>query len=123
MSHPPRLKPAPADSVPVRVASLGRSEGRPSDPPAPLCPEAVSERPQPAGTDRQGDNKGRPLPACLEPMLSLEDLAAVLNCSRRLVERLRSAGRLPRPDLRIGKMPRWKVQTIREWIDRVGRPC
>ena len=58
----------------------------------------------------------------IEPMLSIDDLAAILSCSRRLVERMRSAGRLPKPDIKIGKMPRWKPETIRRWIAEGGRP-
>jgi predicted DNA-binding transcriptional regulator AlpA len=58
----------------------------------------------------------------LEALLSVADLALVLNASRRAVERMRAAGKLPRPDLRVGKLPRWKPETIREWIERGGRP-
>jgi predicted DNA-binding transcriptional regulator AlpA len=58
----------------------------------------------------------------IEPMLSIDDLAAILRCSRRLVERMRSAGKVPKPDIKIGKMPRWKAATIRAWIERGGRP-
>jgi predicted DNA-binding transcriptional regulator AlpA len=57
----------------------------------------------------------------IEPLLSQEDLARVLNASRRTIERMRAAGKLPRPDLRINKMPRWKQSTIREWIDEQSR--
>jgi hypothetical protein len=63
---------------------------------------------------------GRALPASLEPMLGIDDLAALLNCSRRLVERMRSAGKVPNPDIKIGKMPRWRAETIRRWIERGG---
>ena len=50
-------------------------------------------------------NRGRTLPAGIEPMLGIDDLAALLSCSRRLVERMRSAGKVPKPDIQIGKMP------------------
>lgn len=62
------------------------------------------------------------LPVWMEPLLSIADLARVLNCSRRVVEGLRSAGRLPKPDLKIGKMPRWRPDTVRAWIEKGGRP-
>ncbi len=52
----------------------------------------------------------------LEPMLSLDGLATLMNASRRTMERLRTAGKLPKPDLAIGKMPRWSPETIRRWI-------
>jgi hypothetical protein len=58
----------------------------------------------------------------IEPLLGIDDLATVLKCSRRLVERMRSAGKVPKPDIKIGKMPRWKPETIRAWIERGGKP-
>jgi predicted DNA-binding transcriptional regulator AlpA len=57
----------------------------------------------------------------LAPLLSVADLARVLNGSRRTIERLRAAGKLPRPDLHIGTMPRWKAETIRCWIEGGGK--
>jgi len=53
----------------------------------------------------------------LEPMLGIDDLASVLNISRRGLERLRTAKKVPEPDLVLGRMPRWKPATIRTWID------
>ncbi|MGO9601659.1 MAG: helix-turn-helix transcriptional regulator [Isosphaeraceae bacterium] len=58
----------------------------------------------------------------VETLLSLDDLAKILKCSRRLVERMRSAGKVPKPDIHVGKCPRWKPATIRAWIDRGGKP-
>jgi len=52
----------------------------------------------------------------IEPMLSIDDMAGILKCSRRWLERERSAGRVPRPDFRAGKCPRWYAETIRRWI-------
>lgn len=57
----------------------------------------------------------------VEPMMSLGDWSGVLNCSRRMVERLKSSGRLPKPDLIIGRMPRWKPETVRRWIESGGK--
>jgi predicted DNA-binding transcriptional regulator AlpA len=54
--------------------------------------------------------------------LRLAEIANALGVSRRALERERSAGRLPRPDLTIGRMPLWRVETIREWIGKGGRP-
>jgi predicted DNA-binding transcriptional regulator AlpA len=59
---------------------------------------------------------GLTLAAAIEPLLSLDDLTVILNVSRRAVERLKSAGKLPRPDLTIGRMPRWRPESIRRWI-------
>jgi predicted DNA-binding transcriptional regulator AlpA len=58
----------------------------------------------------------------IEPLLGIAELARVLSCSRRLVERMRSAGRLPRPTLMCGKCPRWSSEAIRRWIEGGGRP-
>jgi len=53
----------------------------------------------------------------LEPLLGVDDIAATLVVCRRKVERMRAAGVLPKPDLRVGKLLRWKAETIREWIE------
>jgi hypothetical protein len=52
----------------------------------------------------------------------LGDISKALGISRRALERERSAGRLPKPDLTIGRMPLWRVETIQAWIERGGRP-
>ena len=57
----------------------------------------------------------------LEPLLTIGDLARFLATSRRTVERERSAGRLPKPDLHIGTMPRWRPETILRWVEGGGR--
>ena len=54
-------------------------------------------------------------------VVRLDEVAESLGVSRRSIERERSAGRFPRPDLTIGRMPLWKPETIREWIERGGR--
>ena len=50
----------------------------------------------------------------------LDELATALGVSRRTIERERSAGRFPKPDKLIGKMPIWRVETIRSWIGGVS---
>jgi hypothetical protein len=40
--------------------------------------------------------------------------------SRRTIERERSAGRFPLPDLHIGKAPLWRPETIRRWVEGGG---
>jgi len=59
--------------------------------------------------------------APLRLALRLDELAEALGVSRRTIERERSAGRFPRSDLTIGKMPLWRVETIRRWIDGGGK--
>ncbi len=50
----------------------------------------------------------------------LNELAAVIGVSRRSIERERSAGRFPKPDVKIGKRPFWRVETIRKWAEGGG---
>jgi predicted DNA-binding transcriptional regulator AlpA len=77
---------------------------------------------RPAGVSKLADATGLKAAADIEPLLRMADLARVLNCSRRVVERMRSAGRLPAPDLYVGnRSPRWKPATLREWIEKGGR--
>ena len=64
MTPAPRRKPAVDDPGPVRLADAVDRQ-----------PEAPAVKP------------GRTLPASIEPMLGIDDLAAILSCSRQLVER------------------------------------
>ena len=122
MTPAPRRKPPLDGPGPVRLATPHPPDVGPIDPPEDPRPEPKRGPTLPAGFDRASEAKpGRTLPAGIEPMLGIDDLAALLSCSRRLVERMRSAGKVPRPDIKVGKMPRWRVETIRRWIERDGR--
>ena len=61
------------------------------------------------------------LPVDMERLFGMDELATFLSCSRRQVERMRSAGKVPPPDMHVGRMPRWKPAAIRAWIDRGGK--
>jgi hypothetical protein len=58
------------------------------------------------------------LPAKL--VFSLSDVARVLSVCRRTIERERSAGRFPKPDLHIGKRPLWSRETIHAFVSGGG---
>ena len=76
----PRRKPPLDGPGPVRLATPHPPGVSPIDPPE----------------DRRSEPKRGPtLPAGFERMFSIDDLAALLNCSRRLVERMRSCGKVP----------------------------
>ena len=62
-----------------------------------------------------------PLPIPERLTWRLSDVAKALGVSRRTIERERSAGRFPPPDLHIGKAPLWRPRTIREWVEGGGR--
>jgi predicted DNA-binding transcriptional regulator AlpA len=53
--------------------------------------------------------------------LRLDEVAKALGVDRRSIERERSAGRFPKPDLQFRRMPLWRVETIRAWVERGGR--
>jgi hypothetical protein len=90
-------------------------------PPPPKTKPATlptSPAPRPVGVSQLADVPGLQAAADIEPLWRMADLTRVLNCSRRVVERMRAAGRLPKPDLFVGnRSPRWKPATIRVWID------
>ena len=50
-------------------------------------------------------------------MLGPSDFVSLLNISRRTFQTWRAAGKLPQPDLHIGKVIRWKSETIQEWLN------
>lgn len=50
----------------------------------------------------------------------LNELAQSFGVSRRTLERAKSSGRLPKPDIYIGKIPLWRPETIQHWLDRGG---
>jgi predicted DNA-binding transcriptional regulator AlpA len=52
----------------------------------------------------------------------LDEVAAAFGVSRRTIERERSAGRFPKPDLKIGRVPLWRPATLENWMARSGRP-
>jgi hypothetical protein len=55
------------------------------------------------------DHQGR------DRLWSIDDIAFYLGVCRRKVEQLRSSGKLPKADLYVGKLPRWRGATIRDW--------
>ena len=61
------------------------------------------------------ENQGRPPVERLT--YRIDELADSLGMSRRAIERERSAGRFPLPDLYIGKAPLWRPESVRDWLD------
>jgi predicted DNA-binding transcriptional regulator AlpA len=64
---------------------------------------------------------GLTLATAIAPLLRISDLQRILACDRRTIERMRAAGKLPPPDLHIGRSPRWREETIRAWIEGGGK--
>ncbi|QDU72616.1 helix-turn-helix transcriptional regulator [Mucisphaera calidilacus] len=63
-------------------------------------------------TDGRPRNAG---PGVLPAMLTINQVARLLNCSTRTVYRLNDAGRMPRP-VRLGALVRWNRGEIEQWI-------
>jgi len=54
------------------------------------------------------------------PMFSPQQLSHHLGISRRCLQTWASAGKLPSPDLREGRVLRWKPETIDKWLKERG---
>jgi Helix-turn-helix domain len=57
----------------------------------------------------------------IEPLATIATWAAALRVSVPTIERLRRAKRIPPADLTIGRLPRWKPSTIRNWVENGGQ--
>lgn len=65
-------------------------------------------------------NSSRDIPLDTGPgvspaMLSMGQVAGLLNCSKRTVYRLNDTGQIPRP-VRLGSLLRWNRTQIQQWI-------
>lgn len=52
----------------------------------------------------------------LEQLLNFKSIAQSLDVPIRTLRRALSAGKFPRPDLKIGQQFRWKKSTIESWL-------
>ena len=57
----------------------------------------------------------------IQPLVTKDDLEAILRVDKRTIDRMRSSGKLPKPDVMISRFPRWRVETIRGWLERGGK--
>lgn len=53
----------------------------------------------------------------IEPLVSPEAFAAFLSIGRRTFQTWRAVGKLPPPDLALGKTIRWRRATIDAWLE------
>jgi predicted DNA-binding transcriptional regulator AlpA len=88
-----------------------------------MSPRATRSTPAAPDTSPEPDKLQTAAPSVVVGRLALrlDELARAIGVSRRAIERERSAGRFPRPDLTIGRMPLWRPETIRAWIEGGGR--
>ena len=79
----------------------------------------------PPGTHHSPPATHHALPATREVdrlTYRLDEVASSLGVSRRALERERAAGRFPRPDVVVGRMPLWRPESVLAWVERGGRP-
>jgi hypothetical protein len=116
--------PAPPDQDPFRPAT-----GRPPDAAAPKRPLTAFEAlarlteilPRLTSAVERLERADRRPP--VEPMaLRPEDLEAAIGVDNRTIQRWRSSGKFPAPDIRHGHTLLWRVETVRAWLERGGRP-
>ncbi len=62
-----------------------------------------------------------PATATLTPMLDIKGVAAFLAIGQRTAWRWVRNGTLPRPDLRRGRIVRWRAETIEHFLVRERR--
>jgi predicted DNA-binding transcriptional regulator AlpA len=66
-------------------------------------------------------SKAKRLAASCGALWTVDDVAAFLAISPRSVWRLANEGQIPTPDLRMGRIVRWKPKTIESWLDQKAR--
>jgi hypothetical protein len=83
-------------------------------------PVGAGMQPRVTSPRTESDDSSNTLQTAIAPLLKPKDVAQILGVSIRMVERLRSAGKIVQPDLYIGRLPRWKAATIAAFIERGG---
>ncbi len=79
--------------------------------------------PQPARQEPASAATGLPKrPAVDRLALRPKDLETVIGVDERTIQRWRSSGKFPKPDIAIGRTLLWRVETIKAWLERGGRP-
>ncbi len=68
----------------------------------------TDERAQPANPDDGLES--------MDQLLRASRVCRFLDCSDRCLRRWVSAGRFPRPDLKIGTTLRWRKSTVEAWL-------
>lgn len=56
-----------------------------------------------------------------DPMIAPESFARFIGIGRRTFQTWRAAGKLPPPDLHMGKTLRWRRDTIDRWLAAQAR--
>ena len=57
------------------------------------------------------------LPAGLDPLMSLDQVARALGVSKNTGWKMLSSGEFPKAETMIGQARRWRVSTVQKWIN------
>jgi hypothetical protein len=68
------------------------------------------------------ERAARTKPSVDRMALRFDEVAASLGVSRRLLERELAAGRFVKPDVYIGRVPLWRVENVRAYLEQGDRP-
>lgn len=63
---------------------------------------------------------GEPLPAGALALLSKAQIAELIGICVRKLESMIAAGEYPKPDMRVGRLPRWRTETHNAWVGRTS---
>jgi predicted DNA-binding transcriptional regulator AlpA len=77
---------------------------------------------EPARHDASEAAGPHPTPAVGRLALRPKDLETAIGVDERTIQRWRSSGKFPKPDIAIGRTLLWRVETINAWLERGGRP-
>lgn len=73
------------------------------------------------GKKRKKSKVDRPapsLPTGCESLLGKAQICFAVGVSLRTFQGMLAAGEFPPPDTRVGKFPRWRTETLNDWIRR-----
>lgn len=102
-------QPEPVELLPAGAVTTAQT--RPVAEPGDRLTAAIERLIQ--ALDRKADHVPVPRMA-----LRLDEIAEAIGISRRGIDRERSAGRFPRPDRVVGKVPLWAPTTVADWLQR-----
>jgi hypothetical protein len=76
------------------------------------------QRPRPEGTEGVVvDGLQHNHPTAPRLAFRANEIAKCVGISLRALQRERSAGRFPAPDQHVGRMPIWRVETVKAWLE------
>ena len=113
MRNKPQRPPVATGGVEVGIVPVELSADPTTSGPASAAPPEAAG---PVGRYRMVDA----VPFHDRLLVGWDDISVHTGLSRRLLEREVSAGRMPGPDVRIGRRACWRPATITAWLDSLA---